>query len=68
MKITLEPKWVYGRHLFYPRCVLSEGLARLGNSRAVKQHSFTQYEVDLMKSIGIKVEFMASDPKRVKSS
>ena len=63
MKITLEPRWIYGRLMYFPRCTISECLARLGNTRRVKSHTLSQEEVDSLKAVGFRVKLVASEPK-----
>jgi hypothetical protein len=56
-RLKLEQLSVYGRELIYPRCKISEVLARLAGTKTLSQH-----QVTLLESIGYRIDWITAKP------
>jgi len=57
MKLEVYYKSVYGNDLCYPQCLTAKKLVRLTN-----QKTFSEYSLELIASLGYKIDVVAYNP------
>ena len=58
MKMILQPRRNYGKVLYWPMCPTSKAIASLQRDKRIKEHTITKLEMDLLESIGFKIELI----------